>query len=111
MVAEALSKAPKRVVDKVLKDCAIAMPSADGAYFNHSYAKDNLIVLSERVLKMKRKERYFLLLHEIAHFHLKHKDGLLTHMTKKQHKKQEDEADTLANQWNKNHLKRKGKWL
>ncbi len=35
MVAEALSKVPKRVVDKVLKNCAIAMPNADGAYFNH----------------------------------------------------------------------------
>ena len=111
LVAEVLSKAPRRVVDKVLKHCAIVMPNSDGAYFNSKYAKDSLIVLSERLLDMKSKEQHFTVLHEVAHFHLKHKDSMLSSMTKKQQKRQEDKADELANKWNRNRVKRQGKWL
>ena len=110
LVALALSKVPKRIVNKVIKECNIVMleDGCDGVFFQGM--KKKTIFLTDRIWEMKPRDRYHLILHEVAHHHLNHKE-LCGSNAMQEHTKQEADADALAGKWNKNRAKIKGRWL
>lgn len=103
IVAEALSKLPTKVVDKVIEHCVVIMPDDLGAHTPKKYLKDVLIVLSERLLNVRPAKQYQVILHEVAHFYLGHQGRKdLAEMEIDEH---EREAREFASKWNRKRVK------
>jgi len=124
MLAKALSKVPTAVVDKLIDECLVLMINdVDGRYIPKNFLrKYHLILLSEQILNYDEDKRDRAILHEVAHFYLKHKMGLVDTLTPKEAKAkalidkrfgkpllarstpeedeaQENEADALVEKW------------
>lgn len=103
-VAKSLSKIPIKIADKAIKNCFFAalQPGSRGQYFSAQYMMktNSLILIDNRYLKRAKPECIeFTILHEIAHWLLKH-DNIFDeggNMTK--FRKQEKDADNQAKKW------------
>jgi Zn-dependent peptidase ImmA (M78 family) len=61
--------------------------------------KKNIVFMSECLKNRSEEEQVFTIAHEIAHTRLKHKSPILSNLTREETKRQEDEANRLANKW------------
>lgn len=101
-LAIALSKIPIKIADKVMTECFFAALRSGiyGQYF-HDIKKKSLIIIDYRYLNRAKPERIeFTILHEIAHWFLKH--GVVHGSGsefRKIWKKQEKDADNQAKNW------------
>jgi len=96
-VASALSKIPKKIVDKVINECKFLRPFVGGMFINKELISGkNLIVISDSFFQNSNSEEIEkALLHEIAHFVLKHKISAV----KEEYERQEEEAEKLVEKW------------
>jgi len=102
LIARLLSKVPKDVADKVLEECLFIMPMFDEIGFHlpkNILQNKCVIAFSESLLKEDDKNIVHIGLHEIAHFYLDHKSPLLEDLSDEEAKKQEEDADRLADKW------------
>ena len=103
LLARVLSIVPKNVADRVLKEWLFLMPMFD--YENGFFLPKKLlqekgvIAFPEKLLEKDEKSIVHTVLHEIAHFYLGHKSPLFEDLSDEEAKKQEEEADRLADKW------------
>ena len=102
-IVHALTKVPARVVDSLASRCLIIVPSVESVRGIHLPRKillgNEVIAFAERVFDLPDDETESLILHQVAHFWLKHKSAALEGMSKEEVKQQEKEADELAARW------------
>ncbi len=102
IVARALSKVPKEVVDRVYDECLFLMPTYEerGCFIPKELLRDKCIIaLSEKLLEEDEKNIEGDLLHEVAHYYLGHKSPI--HLSEEETRKQEEEADRAVDRWSK----------
>jgi hypothetical protein len=104
LVSSALSKVPRSVTDKVLNGCLFVMAKYEWGRATlipkELIRKRCVIALSEKLLDEDRQSAEYTVLHEVAHFHLKHMPSGLTAACSEDHEvRQETEADLLADHW------------
>lgn len=103
LIANALSKVPKVVADRVSKDCFILMPMYDyefGYHISKSLLQNKCIIaFPEKLLEKDEKSIIHTVLHEIAHHYLDHKSPMLEMMSNEEEKRQEDDADKQMEKW------------
>ena len=102
LVCKALTYLDKKIADKVSDKILFISSDIAGASYiplKSECTKDRkaIIFLSEFILKNEEKEILKDILHEVAHFYLKHKINL--NLAKEEINKQEQEAETLAIKW------------
>ena len=103
IIARALSKLPKDVVDWTA-DNAMFVSSSDQYWaftlfvdeFKH---KKGFIFLSECLINTTEEKQLFTIAHEIAHLRLNHKSPILSKLTVDESRKQEKDANSLAAKW------------
>jgi len=102
-IVHALTKVPSRVVDSLASKCLIIVPSVvglRGIHIPHKVLLGNeVIAFAERVFDLPDDETERLILHQVAHFWLKHKSAALEGISKGEVEQQEKEADELAARW------------
>jgi|WetSurMetagenome_2_1015567.scaffolds.fasta_scaffold519412_1 hypothetical protein len=104
LVSVALSKVPKRVADKVFKGCIFVMAKYEwgpGTYIPKELLKGKCVIaLSEKLMDEDRNSAIRTVLHEVAHFHLRHMPpGLMTESGEGCDCRQEREAEAKVNEW------------
>jgi hypothetical protein len=102
LLARALSKAPKAVVDWIGGKCLFVMLIGDNT--GCTIPKDktrnkSVIVLSEKLLEEDTESVARLILHEVAHVYHKHGYGPRQYEEMEEHERQEGEADYTAALW------------
>lgn len=112
-----LTRVPRKIVDKVLNNCLYLMPRTKekGCYFPNRVLKGKHIILfPDSLLKQSSKGQIHTILHETAHYILKHKSPLEFPYTPdntdlEEYNRQEQEADNLVKKWLKDWEKSKRK--
>ena len=103
LIARVLSKIPKEITKRVLDECLILIPMIDyelGFFLPKKLLQDKCVIAFPESLLMEDEKRIeHTVLHEIAHFYLDHKSPIFEALSDKEAKKQEDEADRLADKW------------
>lgn len=104
LVAVALSKVPKRVADKVFKGCLFVMAKYEwgrGTYIPKELLKNKCVIaLSERLMDEDRVSAERTILHEVAHFYLRHvPPGLMPGCSEDHEIRLEEEADRQTEEW------------
>ena len=94
-----------RVIDKVI--FIGPKPGQEGGYIPPKVVKEILrgkavIHFSESIFDCSKEKRMKVILHEIAHFHLKHKSGLWFDLTIEDYEQQEKEAWEQVDKWLRN---------
>jgi len=105
ILAETLARIPSNIVDDVYDNCLFYMfefkgggYTTDGVFIPNEVIKDKHIIMYHTELpEFSEKARINLVLHEIAHYVLKHKTQLRHDNVDRE--KQEQEADDLVNKW------------
>jgi len=103
ILAKALSKLPKDIVDWVV-NFAFFISSSDEYWaftlfideFEH---KKGVIFLSENLKEEIEEKQLFWIAHEIAHLKLNHRSPIFCGLSEKETKRQEAEADNLVKTW------------
>ena len=93
LICESLKRLPRNIADDVFAKCKIAIPNfvASGFHYLNEMNTD-VIIIDFYDENHTKKAKIELILHEIAHFHYKHKARLLhPEMTDKDIDRQEDE--------------------
>lgn len=106
-IATALNKIPINIANKVIKKCFFATLEnrASAQYFSANIIKKRaIIIIDNRFLKRATPEAIeFTILHEIAHWFLKHSHIFPKEISEKEirkiHKKSEDDASNLVDEW------------
>jgi len=102
IMSTALSKIPQEVADAVSDDCLLLvfMREEQGCYLPHELVRDKAILgFSETIISMQPEEAEKLLLHEVAHYWLKHRSPMLDDLSNAQYEQQEREAADLVKRW------------
>ena len=104
LVSVALSKVPKRVANKVFKNCIFVMAKFEwgaGTYIPKEILEGKCVIaLSERLMDEDRKSAVRTVLHEVAHFYLGHMPpGLITESGEGCDCRQEQEAEAKVDEW------------
>jgi hypothetical protein len=104
LVSVTLSKVPKTVADKVFKGCILVMAKYEwgpGTYIPKELLKGKCVIaLSEKLMDEDRKSAIRTVLHEVAHFHLRHMPpGLLSESGEGCDCRQEQEAEAQVEEW------------
>lgn len=103
ILAKAISKLPMKIVDWTTKN--LLFISSSDEYFafylpKHEWKhKKGFIFLSEALKNESEEKQTFQIAHEIAHVKLNHKSPVFSDLTEIEMKRQEKEADELANKW------------
>ena len=103
IIAKALSNLPKEIVDWTAEG-AFFISSSDEYWaftlfldeFEH---KKGFIFLSESLKGESEEKQAFMIAHEIAHLKLNHRSPILSRLSEKETRRQEEEADNLAKTW------------
>ncbi len=103
LIVKALSTLDPNIVDKVCaKVIFVSLNEASwGIYINHNsvrYKNKDFILLSPKIYEFDESEQIRIVLHEVAHFILRHKT-LLDYEDNSQYDRNEEEADKLVIQW------------
>jgi SprT-like family len=104
LVSFALCKVPKRVADKVFKGCIFVMAKFEwgaGTYIPKELLRGKCVIaLSERLMDEPREAAIHTILHEVAHFYLRHMPpGLMTEPGEGCDCRQEEEAEAQVKEW------------
>lgn len=103
IIIKSLSKLPARVVDKLAKGCLILVPAEHekrGMHLPRQYLKGKeVIVLAEGIFELPMDETEYVILHEVAHFWLRHKSPVLESLGNDVYERQEHEADEMVEKW------------
>jgi hypothetical protein len=104
LVSVALSKVPKRVANKVFKGCIFVMAKFEwgaGTYIPKELLEGKCVIaLSERLMDEDRKSAVRTVLHEVAHFYLRHvPPGLAAGSGESCDCRQEKEAEAKVDEW------------
>ncbi len=104
LVSEALSRVPRRVADRVFAGCIFVMAKFEwgaGTYIPKELLEGKCaIALSEKLMDEDRESAIRTILHEVAHFYLKHvPPGLATDSGEGCDCRQENEAEAQADRW------------
>jgi hypothetical protein len=107
LLSNIFSKLPCTIVDDIYDHCLIVMSDKNqpGRFIPSRLLKNkNVILLSEVMyqeclIKDDMSEFINLVLLEVAHYRLKHKNPILDNLNEEQQKKQDDEAGNLAREW------------
>jgi len=103
ILARAMCKIPRNIVEWAA-DKLLFISSSD-EYFAFALSKKEwkhktgFIFLSECLKYESEEKQAFTIAHELAHHKLKHKTPIFSNLTEEETKRQEDEADALANKW------------
>lgn len=103
LIACTLSKIPKKIAERVMNNCMFVVPMRRyerGFFMPKKYFKNkNVLAFPENLFKWCQKTQDYVVLHEVAHFYLKHQSPLWEDMSDEEAEKQEQEADRLAKKW------------
>ena len=102
VVARALFKIPADVVELVVEGCLFFMPTIEGksTYLPLSVIRGKPIIgVPESLLDEPEEVVDRTIIHEVAHFVLKHKDPAVDGLTTEEYEEQERRADSLVDQW------------
>jgi hypothetical protein len=108
VIAEVFTRIPADVVDQVIDDCLylIQDPEEGGTYFPNTILKNkHICMFAYPLFDEPKKGKVFTILHETAHYYLKHKSPFEfdnptdPNSCGKQYNKQEKEADDLVDKW------------
>ena len=100
LVANALSKVPRSVVDNVVNRCLFVMPIHEekGIFIPKELLRGKCVIaLPEKLLGEDEEEIEHTILHEVAHFYHGHKSPLL--LEECADRQQEEEADRTVELW------------
>jgi len=100
LMVKALVNVPSHIVDELMERCIVIMAGPNHPAFhapNNLIGGKDIICLSDKLFKLKPEKAYFIILHEVAHCLLDHKYD--SSLDLKERKRQETEADRLANKW------------
>lgn len=99
LVGKALSKVPIKYVNRIMTKCVILSTDA-GEYMPADVVKKFIKGKSLIIISSKYKDPEYAILHECAHFCLKHTHGYISKdWTEEVRLKQETEADDLVKNW------------
>ena len=102
VVAKSLSKLPIEIIDKVTENCLFIMPKIEelGIYLPNDFIKDKQIfAFPEKLLEKEEHEIEHTILHEVAHYYLKHKNALIHNLSAEEYDRQEEEANKQVDKW------------
>ena len=103
ILAKALSRLPTKIVDWAAKNLLFISSSEEYWAFSLSKKewkhKKGFIFLSNHLKDESEEKQAFCIAHEIAHQKLNHKSPIFSNLTEEEAKKQEEEADELAQKW------------
>ncbi len=104
LVSVALSKVPKSVANKVFKGCIFVMAKFEwgaGTYIPKELLEGKCVIaLSEKLMDEDQKSAVRTILHEVAHFYLRHMPpGLVPGSDEGCDCRQEQEADAAVDEW------------
>lgn len=104
LVSIALSRVPKAVADRVFKGCIFVMAKFEwgaGTYIPKQLLRGKCVIaLSEKLMDEDRESAVRTILHEVAHFYLKHMpSGLVPGSSEDCECRQEEEADLAVDEW------------
>lgn len=99
-VADAVSRLPQKIGEKVIGHCWFVSSFEDSWAFalrDEDLSKgDCIIFLSDELLAEDAEQIRWTIMHEIGHFILGHRNSILIPQTKSEIRKQEREADKFA---------------
>ena len=102
IMSSALSKVPREVADAVLGGCRIIVPTSKekGCYIPAELTKDRaMLSFPETIFDGSPEEAEETLLHEVAHYWLKHRSPLADGLSETEGEQQELEADDQVRKW------------
>ena len=100
LLADILTRVPVSTVDSVFGDCVYLMPQLQerGCFIpNRVISGKHIILFPEELLSWPKDEQIYVVLHETAHYVLKHKSPLEDKNL--DYQRQEREADALVDKW------------
>lgn len=104
LVALALSRVPRRVADRVFEGCIFVMAKFEwgaGTYVPEQLLRGKCVIaLSEKLMDEDQKSAVRTILHEVAHFYLRHvPPGLMEGTGEGCDCRQEQEAEAQIEEW------------
>mgnify|MGYP001084517937 CR=1 FL=1 len=102
ILAKALSKLPRKIVDWAAENLNFLSSTPDLAYtttIKEWKHKKGFVFLCEPLKNRTEEEQTFYIAHEIAHLKLEHRSPIFSYLTEEETQKQEEEADELAKKW------------
>ena len=100
LLAEILTRVPASTVDSVFEKCIYLMPQLRerGCFIpNRVISGKHIILFPEELLSWPKDEQIYVVLHETAHYVLKHKSPLEDRNL--DYQRQEREADAMVDKW------------
>ncbi|MGE5041708.1 MAG: ImmA/IrrE family metallo-endopeptidase [Candidatus Levyibacteriota bacterium] len=101
-VCETLEKMPEEIISSITKNCWFFASLEDAWAFTFTGSdlrKQHLIFLSDDLLLQNPGKIYYTIAHEIGHVVLGHRNSVLEKQTREEIKRQEQEADQFAKQF------------
>lgn len=99
LVCEAVSLLPQESIEFITQNCWFLSSLSDAWAFTftgNDLRDQHLIFLSDELLVQDYEQIQFTIIHEIGHVILGHRNATLSHQSKSEIQKQEQEADAFA---------------